>query len=85
MIPYNIIPPDIIDDYNLKSKVRNDKVYARVTKGIYGLPQSGKLAHDNLVAHLAQGGYFPTPFTPGLFTNKSNSIQFALVVGDFGV
>ena len=52
---------------------------------MYGLPQSGKLAHDDLVAHLKQGGYFPTQFTPGLFTNKSNSIQFALVVDDFGV
>ena len=52
---------------------------------MYSLPQPGKLAHDDLVAHLARGGYFPTPFTPELFTNKSNSIQFALVVDDFGV
>ena len=85
MIPYNIIPDDIVADYNLKPKVSNDKIYAKVVKGMYGLPQSGKLAHDDLVAHLNQGGYFPTPFTPGLFTNKSNSIQFALVVDDFGV
>ena len=60
-------------------------VYGKVGKGMYGLSQSGKLAHDYLVAHLALGGYFPTQFTSALFTNRTNTIQFALIVDDFGV
>ena len=52
---------------------------------MYGLPQAGKLAHDDIVAHLAKGGYHPTGFTPGLFSNKKRTIQFAFVVDDFGV
>ena len=85
MIPFNLIPPDIVQDYNLTSKVSNGNVYAKVTKGMYGLPQAGKLAHDDLVRHLARGGYFPTKYTPGLFTNKQRTVQFALVVDDFGI
>jgi len=52
---------------------------------MYGLPQAGKLAHDDLVKHLAIGEYFPAKHTPGLFQNKSRSIQFTLIVDDFGV
>ena len=52
---------------------------------MYGLPQAGKLAHDDLALHLAQGGYHPIKYTPGLFTNKQKTIQFALVVDDFGI
>ena len=84
-VPFHLIPPDIISDYKLKSKVSNGNVYAKVNKGMYGLPQAGKLAHDDLVQHLAQGGYYPTKYTPGLFTNRSKTIQFALVVDDFGI
>ena len=84
-IPSHLIPPDILSDYNLQNKISNGNVYAKVNKGMYGLPQAGKLAHDDLVQHLARGGYYPTKFTPGLFTNKQKTIQFALVVDDFGI
>ena len=85
MIPFNLIPPDIVCDYNLTAKVSNGNVYAKVSKGMYGLPQAGKLAHDDLVRHLARGGYYPTKFAPGLFTNKQGTVQYALVVDDFGI
>ena len=52
---------------------------------MYALPQAGKLAHDDLIKHLAQGGYYPTKYTLGLFTNKQKTIQFALVVDGFGI
>ena len=74
-IPFALIPPDIINDYNLQSKVSNGNVYAKVTKGMYGLPQAGKLAHDDLVKHLPRGGYFPTTYTSGLF-NQSDLDHF---------
>jgi hypothetical protein len=34
---------------------------------------------------LAKQGYIPSKFTPGLFTHKTRSIAFSLVVDDFGV
>jgi hypothetical protein len=34
---------------------------------------------------LAKQGYIPNKFTPGLFTHKTRSIAFSLVVDDFGV
>ena len=52
---------------------------------MYGLPQARKLANDDLVAHLAEGGYHPAKYTLDLFTNKQATIQFALVVDDFGI
>ena len=64
-VPYNIIPPDIVADYKLNTKVKNNTVYAKVNKGMYGLPQAGKLANDDLLAHLADGGYHPATYTPG--------------------
>ena len=84
-VPLSLFPPDIIKDYNLLPKVKNNTVYGKVTKGMYGLPQAGRLAHDDLVKHLAAGGYFPAKHTPGLFQNKSQSVQFTLIVDNFGV
>ena len=57
----------------------------KITKGIYRLPQAGRIAHDKLIKHLANGGYVPTGKTPGLFKHTSRPIYFCLVVYDFGV
>lgn len=84
-MPFSLIPSDIVKDYNLSSKAHNNTVYAKVNKGMYGLPQAGKLANNDLVEHLKKGGYFPTKYTPGLFTNQQRTVQFALVVDDFGI
>ena len=85
-IPYDILSKDIIDLYNLDSIVAdNGFVYMEVHGRIYGLFQAGRLAHNNLVAHLAPYNYAPVTFTPSLWVNKQNSIMFTLVVDDFGV
>jgi Reverse transcriptase (RNA-dependent DNA polymerase) len=57
--------------------------YARVDKGMYGLPQAGKVASDYLIPRLKAAGYEETGRVPGLFKHTSNSIIFALVVDDF--
>ena len=54
-------------------------------KGIYGLPQAGRLAYDQLVKHLVTGDYHPTGLTPGIFKHKTRLIIFVLVVDDFGI
>jgi hypothetical protein len=56
-----------------------------ITKGMYGLPQAGKLANDLLAKCLAKHGYYQSPTTAGLWKHTSRSIQFTLIVNDFGL
>jgi Reverse transcriptase (RNA-dependent DNA polymerase) len=80
------IPQDIWTQYNLDHYVTaDDYIYARVDKGMYGLPQAGKVASDFLIPRLKAAGYIETGTTPGLFKHQTNSIIFALVVDDFFV
>ena len=53
------IPENIIKHYKLENKIRNGFVYAKINRAWYGLKQSGKIAHDDLVAHLKTEGYIP--------------------------
>ena len=84
-IPRELILDDFMNEYNLWDKVHNNRVYLRINKGMYGLPQAGKLAHDKLKKVLEPHGYHPCRLTPGLWKHKTNSITFTLVVDDFGV
>ncbi|MGL5935528.1 MAG: reverse transcriptase domain-containing protein, partial [Cetobacterium sp.] len=78
------IPPEIWQQYALQTVVTPDGyIYARVDKGMYGLPQAGKVASNVLIPRLEAAGYVETGVTPGLFKHKTNSIIFALVVDDF--
>jgi len=85
-IHINLLPPEVIQAYNLKDFV-DDKgyVYIQINKGMYGLKQAGALAHNNLIIRLRKHGYRPCKFTKGLWNHVSNSIQFVLVVDDFGI
>ena len=81
----SIIPEKIISNYNLSSLVHNGFVNIRINKGMYGLPQAGKIAHDELVRHLAPFGYHPTNHTPDLWTHATRPLTFVLTVDDFGI
>jgi hypothetical protein len=84
-VPLSQLPESVIAKYNLRSLAENGMVLILVHKGIYGLPQAGRLAQDRLVAHLAKYGYAPTPDTPALFKHATRPISFVLVVDDFGI
>ena len=43
-----LIPQEFLDAYNLNNKIHNSKVYMKIKRGMYGLPQAGKLAYDKL-------------------------------------
>jgi len=79
------IPQEFIDEYNLTEYVHNGWVYFSIHKGCYGLPQSGKLANDQLRKRLEAEGYYEAATTPGLWRHKWRPIQFCLIVDDFGV
>eukprot|EP00957_Ditylum_brightwellii_P038085 2880364-Ditylum_brightwellii.AAC.1 len=52
---------------------------------MYGLPQAGKIANDQLIKHLAKFGYSPEQHTPGLWKHKDRDITFCLVADNFGI
>jgi Reverse transcriptase (RNA-dependent DNA polymerase) len=82
-IPLKHIPLDIQERYNIESMEHNGWVLMEISKGIYGLPQAGKLAQDRLVAHLATHEYIQCVNTPCLFVHRTNGVAFTLVVDDF--
>ena len=72
-IPIKLIPQEIIDQYNLMELVAPyGCVYIEVRKGMYGLPQAGILAQQQLIQHLKPFGYYPCPYTHGLWCHKTN-------------
>ena len=47
-----------IEQYNLTELVHTDDyVYTEVRGGMYGLPQAGRLAYDDLIMHMEKAGY----------------------------
>ena len=78
-------PQEFIEKYNLLAYEYNGWVFFEVIKGCYGLPQSGQLANDLLCKCLNKAGYFKAATTPGLWCHKWRSIQFFLLVDDFGI
>jgi hypothetical protein len=79
-IPISSIPPSIIEQYHLL-----DIVLVEISHGMYGLPQAGILAYDQLVRHLSTHGYAPCTHTPGIWSHTTRDIRFCLVVDDFGI
>jgi Reverse transcriptase (RNA-dependent DNA polymerase) len=84
-VPLALFPAAIIQHYNLEALEHNGFIYTEIMKGMYGLPQAGRLANNELIAHLQQHGYHQSKFTPGLFHHDTRPIAFCLVVDDFGI
>jgi hypothetical protein len=84
-IPVWMLPDDIIAQYDLTRLIVNGFVYVEIRRGMYGLPQAGRLANDQLVAFLAPHGYKPCALTPGLWRHTTRDTIFSLVVDDFGI
>ena len=82
-----MIPDDIRRKYGINDDYVDTKgfVYFEITKAIYGLAQSGRLAHDDLKQHLAKYGYHPNKCTRGLWYHNTQKTTFTLVVDDFQV
>ena len=79
------IPEEIISEYDLNHLFVNNKIMVEVTGGMYGLPQAGLLAQQQLIKHLATYGYVACTSNPCLFRHESRPIAFTLLVDDFGI
>jgi hypothetical protein len=84
-IPLASIPQSIIDQYALQDKAHKGLVLVEISKGMYGLPQAGILAFNQLKTHLATQDYAPCTHPPGLWTHSTRDITFSLVVDDFEI
>ena len=85
MVWISMITQKNVVKYNLKVRAHNGYIFTWLTKGIYGLPQSGRIAHDALIKNLEPHGYRPLSKTPGLWSYYSRPINFTLLVNYFGV
>ena len=52
---------------------------------MYGLPQAGLIANQQLEKRLNEHGYPQSKLVPGLWKHDTRPILFTLVVYDFGV
>ena len=51
-LPLDIIPEEIIQQYNIRILSHKGFVYMEIQKGMYGLPQADKIANDKLKLYL---------------------------------
>ena len=79
------IPTELIDEYNLQAVTHNGWVYFEIVREWYGPSQSGKLANNLLRTCLNKVGYSEAITTPVPWKNTWRTIQFCLVVDDFGI
>ena len=84
-MPLKMFPDHVIKQYNLLEHAKDGYVYLEIRRAIYGLPQAGRMANEQLKRFLAPHGYYEVTHTPGLWKHKTRPIQFTLVVDDFGV
>ena len=84
-LPLEIIPNEIIQQYNLEELSDNGWVYLEILKAMYGLKQAEEIAYDELVKHLKPFGYNPTKYTPGYWRHNTKPIFFVLYVDDFAI
>ena len=47
-IPSRYIPTDIMEKYHLDTKIKNNYIYCKIKKGMYGLKQATLLAYNFL-------------------------------------
>ena len=68
------IPDKIIDQYSLRTLSASGWVYLDTRKGMPGLKQAGRIASDQLKAHLAKFGFTPVPRTSELWKHDTKPI-----------
>ena len=69
-----ILPEDIVTQYNLKNIEKNGWVYIEIRKGIPGLKKVDRIAYERLRKHLATHDYVPVPKTPVLRRDITHTI-----------
>ena len=79
------VPADICARYGDRIIWHDQRTMVRIVKGLFGLPQAGRLAADKLTTLLLKHGYYKAPHTACLFRHHTLDIAFCLVVDDFAI
>ena len=78
------LPQGIISLYQIDGLIaEGGYVYINITKGMHGLKQVSIIAYEQLIFHIEPHGYYPVPFTTGLWDHQKR-IKNGLCVDDFG-
>jgi hypothetical protein len=80
------VPEDIIAHYHLLNIATPDGyVYCKICQGMYGLPQAGIIAQEQLAKRLKEHSYNQSKTMPGLWTHEWHPITFSFIIKNFGV
>ncbi len=71
--------------FDVVSNIHDGYVYCKITRGMYGLPQSGIIAQELLKKRLPEYGYHQSKIINGFWKHKTKPICFTLVVDNFTV
>ena len=71
---------EIIEQYSLCALSSDGWVYLDIQKGMPVLKQAGRIANDQLKAHLSHFGFAHVPITLALWKHATKTIIFSLVV-----
>eukprot|EP00957_Ditylum_brightwellii_P056791 4304293-Ditylum_brightwellii.AAC.1 len=78
-MPAHLIPHEFLNEYDLHNKIHIGYIYMEIRKGMYGLPQAGKIANTLLKQCLANHGYCEVKHTPGLWKHDARPVTFTLI------
>ena len=79
------IPEGNIKKHNLKQYIEdNGWIHFEIGKGMYGIPEAGRLANDLLRVRLKKYGYIEATHTPNYWKHMWKPISWTLIVDDFG-
>ena len=67
-----MIPQEFVEKCNLTEKAHNGYIYERVTKVMYGLPQSVRIAHDAMLNTYSRMDTTPQAKPPDYGNTKVN-------------
>ena len=84
-IRIGIILQEIIDEYQLMTKVKNGFTMCEIRQGIYEQSQTGMISNKLITGRLANDGYRPCDITPSIWKHEINPVKMFLTVDDFGV
>ena len=79
------IPEETIEKHQLEQYIEDyGWLHFEIGKGMYGIPEAGRLANDLLRARLKKYGYIKATHTPGYWKHLWKPISWMLIVDDFG-
>ena len=73
-------PPEIRARNQIDGLIAEDGyVYIKIIKGVYGLKYVSIIAYNQNICHMEPQGYYPVPFTTGIWAQKTRRTKQSYV------